>query len=180
MATDQDDAVQESERESAESEALASARTESELAAEQEGGDGTPTQLGATRYVHAAFMAAGVLIAYLTGKLLTSFWNSLAEWPAAIEILPSLQRYTEDERASWMMLAGAAVGLLAIVQTYRKEHIRRWAGEVAVELSKVTWPTKETVTNGTVVVIVASAVATVYITLLDRFWSFVTNLVYSA
>lgn len=179
MATDQDDLVQQSEQEAVNGEAVVEARADRELA-DSEAGDGTPAQLGATRYVHAAFMAAGVLIAYLSGKLLTSLWNSLAQWPVATEALPLLQRYTEDERASWMMVAGAVIGLVAIVQTYRKEHIRSWADEVALELSKVTWPNKETVTNGTLVVIVASAVATVYITLLDRFWSFVTNLVYSA
>jgi preprotein translocase subunit SecE len=32
--------------------------------------------------------------------------------------------------------------------------------------------------NGTVVVVIASSIATVYVTVLDRFWSFVTTLVY--
>jgi preprotein translocase SecE subunit len=42
----------------------------------------------------------------------------------------------------------------------------------------VTWPNKEAVTNGTIVVVVASAVAAVYIALLDRLWTFVTALIY--
>jgi len=58
--------------------------------------------------------------------------------------------------------------------------VRDWADEVAIELSRVTWPTREQVTNGTIVVIVASAVAAVYVALLDRFWGFVTTLVYGA
>ncbi|NJD18304.1 MAG: preprotein translocase subunit SecE [Gemmatimonadetes bacterium] len=48
----------------------------------------------------------------------------------------------------------------------------------AVELAKVTWPTKKEVTRNTAIVIVASLVATFYLALLDRFWGFVTNLVY--
>jgi preprotein translocase subunit SecE len=51
---------------------------------------------------------------------------------------------------------------------------------VAGELSKVTWPNRETVTNGTIVVVIASMIATAYVALLDKFWGFVTNLVYGA
>ena len=51
---------------------------------------------------------------------------------------------------------------------------------VAIELSKVTWPKRETVTNGTIVVIAAGVFATVYVGLLDRLWGFVTMLVYGA
>jgi preprotein translocase subunit SecE len=49
-----------------------------------------------------------------------------------------------------------------------------------MELAKVTWPNKKEVTSGTVVVVVASIIATIYLTLLDRFWGFVTDLVYRA
>jgi preprotein translocase subunit SecE len=139
-----------------------------------------PAHLGAIKYVHAAFFAAGILTAYLSGKVLYTLWNSLAEWPTATRALPQLLRYAEDERETFTMIGGAIIGVIAIIQTYRKEHIRRWAEEVATELSKVTWPAKDIVTNGTVVVVVASAIATVYIALLDRLWSFLTNLVYGA
>ena len=79
-----------------------------------------------------------------------------------------------------MLGAGALIGVLAVVQSYRKEHIRRWADEVALELTKVTWPNREAVSNGTVVVLVATAIATAYVALLDRFWGFLTHLVYGA
>jgi preprotein translocase subunit SecE len=139
-----------------------------------------PAHLGATKYVHAAFFGAGILAAYLSGKILFTLWNSLADWPTASRALPFLLRYAEDDRETFAMIAGAVVGVIAVVQTYRKEHIRRWADEVATELSKVTWPTKDAVTNGTVVVIAATAITTVYIALLDRLWAFLTNLVYGA
>ena len=142
--------------------------------------EGAPANLGATKYVHAAFFAAGILGAYLSGKILAAIWNRLAEWPAAVRQVPQLLRYGEEERGSITLAAGAIIGLIGVIQTYRKEHIRRWADEVALELSKVTWPNKETVTNGTIVVVVASAVAAVYIALLDRLWAFITTLVYGA
>jgi preprotein translocase subunit SecE len=136
--------------------------------------------LGSTRYVHAAFFAAGILAAYLSGKIITLLWNSLAEWPAAVRAIPVLLSYGESERDSFGLVAGAAIGVITVVQTYRKEHVRRWANDVAGELAKVTWPNRETVTNGTIVVVIASMIATAYVALLDRFWSFVTNLVYGA
>jgi preprotein translocase subunit SecE len=139
-----------------------------------------PAQLGATKYVHAAFFAAGILGAYLSGKILYTLWNFLAEWPTATRAAPMLLRYAEDERETFAMIAGAVIGVIGVIQTYRREHIRRWANEVAMELSKVTWPAKEIVTNGTIVVVVASAIATIYIALLDRLWAFLTNLVYGA
>ena len=45
-------------------------------------------------------------------------------------------------------------------------------------MSKVTWPSRTEVTNGTFVVIVTTLVSTVFFALMDKFWGFVTNLVY--
>jgi preprotein translocase subunit SecE len=138
-------------------------------------------QLGASaRYVHAAFFIAGILVAFLSSKLIGVAWGALADWPAATRSVPQLLRFAEDERGSYALGAGALIGVGMVVQVYRKEHVRRWADEVALELTKVTWPNRETVTNGTIVVIVASVIATVYVTLLDRFWGFLTHLVYGA
>ena len=139
-----------------------------------------PAQLGSTRYVHAAFFVAGILVAFVSEKVLGAAWGALTDWPAATRAVPALLRFAEDERGTYVLVAGALLGVLTVVQTYRKENIRRWADEVALELSKVSWPSKDTVTNGTVVVIVASMIATVYVTLLDRFWGFLSHLVYGA
>jgi preprotein translocase subunit SecE len=139
---------------------------------------GAPAQLGTEKYVHAAFFAAGVLIAFLSGKILASIWNMLAEWPAAVRAVPAILRYAEDERPSYTMLVGGVIGIITVILAFRKPSIRRWADEVASELYKVHWPEREIVTNGTVVVLVAGVFATLYIGLLDRLWNFVTNLVY--
>src|SRR5262249_48732710 len=134
-----------------------------EAAAAPDAGEAVaPVQLGVTRYVHAAFFAGAVLVAYLSGKALLLVWNNLADWPVTAKAVPQLLSYGDSERETGTMITGAAIGVITAVQTYRKEAIRSWAQEVAAELSKVTWPTRETVLNGTIVVIVASAVATIY------------------
>jgi len=136
--------------------------------------------LGSERYVHAAFFLAGILAAFIASKTFVLVWNSLSGWATAVRAVPQLVSYTEEQRDSIGLVAGAIIGALTVIQSYRKESVRTWANEVAAELSKVTWPTREAVLNGTLVVVVASALATVYVTILDRIWSFLTTLVYGA
>lgn len=136
------------------------------------------TQLGVQKYVHASFFAVGILAAYLLGKLLQSAWNSLADWPEAVRRFPFLLEYTEDERGSTTLVIGAVLGVALILRYYRRPSVRSWATDVAGELARVTWPTREIVTNGTIVVLVAGAVATFYVAVLDRLWSYLTNLIY--
>jgi preprotein translocase subunit SecE len=136
--------------------------------------------LGAARYVHAAFFAAAILAAYISAKLLVVIWGLLAEWPDAVRAVPQLVQFDEEKRENVAFVIGAVLSIVGVIQIYRKEGIRTWADEVAAELTRVTWPTRETVMNGTLVVVVASCIATVYVAILDRFWGFLTNLVYGA
>jgi len=176
---DAEESAAEHERERAEHEEADLAAEAKALAHESE--QTAAEQLGTSaRYVHAAFFIAGILVAFISSKIIGVAWGALADWPAATRAVPQLLRFAEDERGSYALGAGALIGVLTVVQVYRKEHVRRWADEVALELTKVTWPSRETVTNGTVVVIVASMIATVYVALLDRFWGFLTHLVYGA
>jgi preprotein translocase subunit SecE len=141
---------------------------------------GVAGSLGAAKYVHAAFFAVGILAAFLGSKILGGAWTHLAEWPAAVRALPQLVAFSEEQRDTYCLVGGAVIGALGVLQAYRKESVRIWADEVATELSKVSWPNREAVMNGTLVVIVASMIAAVYVAVLDRFWSFLTTWVYGA
>ena len=156
-------------------------KAEAQVATSDEGsGDAAPVNLGVARYVHAAFFGAAILGAYVIGKIVTLLWNTLAEWPAAVRSVPALVAYDEEQREGFALMMGAAIGIVLVIHSYRKESIRGWADEVAGELAKVTWPGRDVVVNGTIVVIVAGAIATVYVAILDRFWGFLTTLVYGA
>jgi len=150
------------------------------LVVNTEGEAAAVESLGTDKYVFAAFFGAGIGFAFLLGKMLAALWSHLTEWPWAVRTVPWLLRYAEDERPTYTTAVGAIASLLAVLYCLRNEGIRHWADDVAIELSKVTWPKKETVTNGTIVVIVAGIFATVYVGLLDRLWGFVTMLVYGA
>lgn len=161
----------------------------SEAMEKVEGGEGQgddsadlapPTNLGATKYVHAAFFVVGIATAFITGRILAGIWNALAAWPPAVRAVPQLLLYGEDERPSFTIVVGVLVGILVVAQMFRNPGVRQWSDDVANELSKVVWPSRETVTNNTIVVIVASALATIYVGLLDRLWAFVTMKIYGA
>lgn len=141
---------------------------------------GAFANLGTEKYVNSAFFAGAVLLAYLIGQVLATIWNALAEWPAAVRAVPQLVSYAEDDRSGLTIVMGALIALVVVVSLYRKSGVRQWADEVATELYKVHWPDREVVTNGTIVVLVASLFATIYIGVLDRIWGFITNLVYGA
>jgi preprotein translocase subunit SecE len=131
-------------------------------------GASSPTQLGTRRFVYAAYFAGAIGIAFLGSKLLGFAWLKLQSWKPAVG----------EPRDELVMPLSALVGALAALYYWNRTRARQLAEEVATEMSKVTWPTRTEVTNGTFVVIVTTIVSTVFFALMDKFWGFVTNLVY--
>jgi preprotein translocase subunit SecE len=131
-------------------------------------GAASPTQLGPRRFVYAAYFAAAIGIAFLASKVLGFAWLKLQIWKPALG----------EPRDEIVMPMAGLIGALAAVYYWRRTRARQLAEEVAAEMSKVTWPTRTEVTNGTFVVIVTTVVSTVFFALMDKFWGFVTNLVY--
>jgi preprotein translocase subunit SecE len=129
-----------------------------------------PTQLGSQRFVFAAYFAGGIAIAFLLSKALGYAWLRLATYKPQIG----------EPHDEIVMPFAAIVGALTAVYYYRDQKTRTLAEEVASELGKVSWPSREEVVNGTFVVIVTTLAATTFFALMDRFWGFVTNLVYGA
>jgi preprotein translocase subunit SecE len=148
---------------------------------QEEGGEAEVSlarQLGAGRYVMAGFFAAGILGAYVLGKALHAVWADVANRDWFNRAVPVLAAVQDEDKATYATVIAALIALVVTLRTYRRPDVREWTDEVASELLKVKWPTKKDVTNSTIVVIAASAVATVYLALLDRLWSFVTGIVY--
>jgi preprotein translocase subunit SecE len=129
-----------------------------------------PTQLGTQRFVYAAYFAAGITVAFLMSQFTNLAWTRLSLWKPEFG----------EPREEIVMTLSAVVGTLVAVYYYRDAKTRTLIDEIASELSKVSWPDRPTVMNSTVVVIVTTLVATTFFALMDRFWGFVTNLVYGA
>ena len=129
---------------------------------------GSPTQLGTRRFVYAAYFAGAIAIAFLISKVIGFAWLKLQSYKPAVG---------EPHDEILMPLSGL-IGATAAVYFWYRTRARQLAEEVANEMAKVTWPSRTEVTNGTFVVIVTTIVSTVFFALMDRFWGFITNLVY--
>ena len=135
--------------------------------AEEEGG--TPVQLGYQRYVYAAYMALALLSAFLVAKMGHAAWYRLGQWK------PELGE-PQDEL---LFPAAGLIGVIIAVYYWRKAEARQYVEEVAEELSKVTWPSRKEVMNSTTVVVLTTLFATVFFALMDRFWGFITDKIYT-
>jgi preprotein translocase subunit SecE len=128
-----------------------------------------PAQLGHTRYVYAAYMAGAIAVAFLLSKIGEYAWHGLSQkW------LPTIG----EPKGEIIIPISGLLGALIAVYYFRDQKTRELAEDVASELSKVTWPNKEEVMNSTAVVIFTTVFSTIFFALMDRFWGFLTNLVY--
>lgn len=163
---------------------LAAATGEGDELADGEEGDDEEEEvqaagtLGIERHVMAGFFAAGLLGAYVLGKTIHGIWASLSGRDWFSSALPMLAAIEDDSKTTYGTLLGAAIALFLTVRYYRRPDVRQWTDDVASELAKVKWPNRKDVYSSTVVVIAASTVFTAYLAILDRLWSFITNLVY--
>jgi preprotein translocase subunit SecE len=142
---------------------------EDEEALAKAGADEAPMQLGYLRYVYAAYMAFAMLAAFLAAKIGHVGWYRLGQWKPEFG----------EPKDELIYPAAAVVGILIALYYWRKASARKYANEVAEELSKVTWPSRKEVTNSTTVVVLTTVFATVFFALMDRFWSFVTDKIYT-
>jgi preprotein translocase subunit SecE len=144
-------------------------QSDAEVHAVAPAGAFSPTQLGGTeKFVYAAYFVGAVGIAFVVSKALEFGWLRLQSYKPAVG----------EPRDEIVMPLAALVGAGAALYYWYRTRARELAEEVATEMSKVTWPSRTEVTNGTVVVIVTTVVSTVFFALMDKFWGFVTNLVY--
>ena len=128
-----------------------------------------PVQLGYQRYVYAAYMAGAMLIAFLAAKIGHVAWYRLGQWKAEFG----------EPKDELVYPVAAVIGMGVAVYYWRKQEARQYANEVAEELSKVTWPTRKEVWNSTTVVVLTTIVMTVFFALMDQFWKYVTDKIYS-
>jgi preprotein translocase subunit SecE len=148
--------------------AKADSKTDEAEQSEAEGVS-TPVQLGYQRYVYAAYMAGALIVAFLFAKIGHVAWYRLGQWK------PQFGEPVDDI----LYPVAVVVGILVALYYWRKQDARQYANEVAEELSKVTWPSRKEVTSSTTVVVLTTLFATVFFALMDRFWSFITDKIYT-
>jgi preprotein translocase subunit SecE len=134
--------------------------------------DAPAKTLGLERWVQFAFVALGGTTMFLADRLLN----------LAAAYLPPSARVALGGSGQVQTLAtaiAAIVGIVTGVLLYRHPRVNPLAHEVASELSRVTWPSRQETYTSTVVVIVTSVIAATYLGLFDTVWSAVTDFLYS-
>jgi preprotein translocase subunit SecE len=130
--------------------------------ADSESGAGTRT-LGLERWVQFGFIVGALFLFWFLNNLIWEVWNVFAQ-------------------PDGTMATGAAA-VAAVVTAficYKAPGIRQWAQEVAFELSKVTWPSRQETWSATVIVLIVTAIAAVILGVFDTAWAAVTDLIYKA
>ena len=118
-----------------------------------------------TRYLNVAYLTLGVLASWLFVK--TAAWLMAGLGPRVARILFA------DFQLSVVLGVVAGVGMTYAL--FNNEKVYNWSTEVAVELSKVTWPDQDDTVQSTKVVIAFAVVVAGILSAFDFVWKFVTD-----
>jgi preprotein translocase subunit SecE len=121
-----------------------------------------------SRYVNLGFIATGLLLWLVLSKALGSLWAVL-KWNN-FRILGDKLTLTD--------FVGFGFSALIVIYLWRHERINTVAHEIAQELKKVTWPTRQELKMATIVVIITTFIISAILGLFDAFWSMVTSWIY--
>jgi preprotein translocase subunit SecE len=123
------------------------------------------------KYVQLAFAIAGIITWILVAKFLGFVFEvTVPDW--------NFQVLGEQFRISNLVGLLAGAGLWIYLRS--NAAVVEFCREVAMELSKVNWPTSKEVKLSTVVVVVASIVMAVICGVFDWAWAFLTSFIYGA
>jgi preprotein translocase SecE subunit len=118
--------------------------------------------MGPNKAVHLMFLGGGVLLYFLLSWTGDWIWGYFVKHPPEA-----------------ILSAGSAVlAISASIIAYRNERLYGLAGEVASELKKVNWPTRQETQAATVIVLVTVVIASIILGLFDGAWSWVTDQIY--
>lgn len=121
-----------------------------------------PKTLGPERWVQFAFVLLAGATFFVADKLIEYVWGQFAQPNTTI-----------------VSGAAAIIGILAGYFAYRHPKLNPMAHEVANELAKVTWPSRQETSYSTVVVIITSIIAAALLGTFDALWSTFTDLIYA-
>jgi preprotein translocase SecE subunit len=121
-----------------------------------------------SRYVSIAYIVLGVIVAWVLAQ---SFELLLGlAGPAADPVLVA------DLKLSALLGLVASVGL--IVGINKSERASTYVNEVAMEMTKVAWPTSDEVKKSSWTVISVAVIVAVFIFLTDLFWQLLTGAIF--
>ncbi len=120
-----------------------------------------------SRYINLSFAVAGI-IAFVLFHKTTALLLDTFEVSDTLIIGDALRL---------SQVIGFALALGLTLYGWKRADVQQWASEIAVELSKVTWPQWPETKQHTLVVIVFSLVLSGILAIFDFFWKWLTDLI---
>ena len=119
-----------------------------------------------------SYVVVGIVVLAAIAGLALSHLFSWIFVQVGIDDYPLLSR-----EVSLTVLAGYGLAIGAAVFCFAHKPTHQVIQEIADELDKVSWPTREETGNATVVVLATVVICAVYLGLFDAVWLWLTNLV---
>jgi preprotein translocase SecE subunit len=121
-----------------------------------------------SRYVSIAYIVLGVILAWVLAR--------------SFELLLGLAGPTADPALVADLKLSALLGLVAsvglIVGLNKSERASTYVNEVAMEMTKVAWPSSDEIKKSSWTVISVSVIVSVCIFLTDLFWRLITGAIF--
>lgn len=121
-----------------------------------------------TRWAHAVFVVGAFVAAWVLTNLIDDMWAiGWSYWPQ----IGRPERVVSNG-------AGILIAIVAAGLAWRRRDWFKFVTEVVVEVSQVTWPTRDETRAATVVVIVMTFICSGLLAGMDFVWSAVTDWLY--
>jgi preprotein translocase SecE subunit len=119
-----------------------------------------------------SFVVVGIVVLAAIAGLALSHLFSWIFVQVGLDDYPLLSR-----EISMTVLLAYGLAVAAAAFCFAHKPTRQVIQEIADELSKVSWPTREETGNATVVVLATVVICAVYLGMFDAVWLWLTNLV---
>ena len=127
----------------------------------------TATTLGLSKYVHVMYFVGTVVVGWLLVQITETVWTSLN---LSVTAVPP------PNKALTVVIGGAGAVSLA-VYLWRHPKVNNLAMEIVVELSKVTWPTRNETWVTTIAVLIMVTLAAIFFMLSDQLLGWIVSLI---
>ena len=117
------------------------------------------------KWVNLSFVAAALLLAYVSFVLATKF-SVVLDFEGRVRSLDKI-----------LMAGSAVLGLVLFLGLYKSSVATNFMNEVVAEISKVTWPTQNETFKATIAVLVAVTIAGIILWTVDNIWVYLISLV---
>jgi preprotein translocase subunit SecE len=131
---------------------------------------GGPREFDPSRWAHVSFALFAIMAAWACAHLIEDVWGAVwARWP----------HYVGRPNEYWARGGGFVLGVGTMVWVWSRERYFKFVSDVAVEVSQIIWPTRAETRAATIVVVVITLICAGILSLMDAFWSRLTDWLYA-